>query len=319
MTANDDAPITILLDEPLPEDFLARARALSPRVRFLTGADLAGDPAVLGTVEIIYGWVQPEWWARATALRWVQAMSSGVERMLIPAGRAHPAILTNVHIHAEPIAEHLFGLLLALTRKLQLAYTLQQAHTWQVPALIDVLAEKTLGILGLGAIGSRAAQVGRAFGMRILALRHTAHPSPLAEAIYTTEQLPVMLPQCDVLMLTLPLTAETYHIIGAAELALLKPSALLLNIGRGALVDTDALVDALRSGHLGGAGLDVVDPEPLPPDHPLWALPNTLITAHYAGAHPTYAKRAATIFLDNLQRYLAGQPLVNQVDKSVGY
>ena len=127
--------------------------------------------------------------------------------------------------------------------------------------------------------------------------------------MFTPEQKAEMFAQCDVLMLTLPLTPRTVGFIGAREFALMKPGTLLFNIGRGRLIDTGALLQALHDGTLGGAGLDVTDPEPLPPDHPLWDEPNVIITPHYAGLHPGYAEHAAAVFLDNLRRYLAGEPL----------
>ena len=137
--------------------------------------------------------------------------------------------------------------------------------------------------------------------------------------MYTPEERLAFLGECDVVMNTLPLTAGTRGFLGRAEFAALRPGTILVNTGRGGTVDTDALLDALRSGHLGAALLDVTDPEPLPPDHPLWTTDNVYITPHYSGSRPDYGERADAIFLDNLRRYLAGQPLVNVVDKREGY
>jgi phosphoglycerate dehydrogenase-like enzyme len=137
--------------------------------------------------------------------------------------------------------------------------------------------------------------------------------------MYAPAQLPELLPEADFVVLTIPLTAETKHLIGEREFQLMKPSAYLINIGRGGTVDEAALIDALRSGRLAGAGLDVTEQEPLPADSPLWDLENVIITAHYAGATPHYDERALPIFLENLRRYVADEPLINVVDKTLGY
>ena len=311
--------VTLLLETSLPEQALRHAAGLPAHLQLVSTADILADPRLLEQVEIIYGWVQPDWWPHLTRLHWVQTHSAGVDGLLTPEGSAHPAVFTNVHIHGAPITEHLFGMLLMLARQLHTAYRLQLAHEWLPPAHVEVLTGKTLGILGAGTIGRSVAALGKAFGMQVVGLRRSPAPAPPFDRLYAPEQLPDMLPWCDYLMVTLPLTPETRHIIGAPELARMKPTALLFNVGRGPLIDTAALVAALAAGQLGGAGLDVVEPEPLPPDHPLWGMPNVLITAHYAGAQPHYAELAASTFLDNLQRYLSGQPLVNVVDKRVGY
>lgn len=311
--------LTILLPREMPEEAMAQIRALAPRARLLDIAALAEHPERIEEVEISFANVKPEWFARAKRLRWMQTRGAGIEWLLTPAVKASPVIVTNVHIHGEPIAEHLFGLLLMLTRGLHTAYRLQMDSGWGRVERVEVLTGKTLGILGTGAIGVRAAEIGAAFGMHLLGMRRSGGTLPPFEALYTPAQLAEMLPRCDVLILALPLTAETDHFIGAEELAALPPGAIILNIGRGKLIDTDALVAALRAGHLGGAGLDVTDPEPLPADHPLWTLPNVLITPHYAGAYPAYHTDATRVFLDNLRRYLAGEPLLNVVDKARGY
>jgi D-2-hydroxyacid dehydrogenase (NADP+) len=182
-----------------------------------------------------------------------------------------------------------------------------------------VLTGKTLCVVGLGTIGHRCAELGAALGMRVIGVRRSPRPTPPAEAVYAAKDLCQALGRADVVIIVLPGTAETAGLIGRAELAALPQGALLLNAGRGKTVDTDALVAALASGHLAGAGLDVVDPEPLPPEHPLWTMPNVLITPHTSGLHRTYTPEATAAFLDNLRRFLAGQELVGVVDKTLGY
>ena len=319
MTADVAEELTICLSQANITVLGERILALAPHARFLTPEALSNNPDRWPEIDICYGAPPPIAWSAATGLRWVQLTGAGVDRFLSPEVLAHPARITNARIHGQPIAEHLFGMLLMLTRRLHIAYQHQRAHEWRSPQHVQTLRGKTLGLLGLGAIGSRCVNIARAFDMRVIALRRTDTPCPGVERIYQAHELAEMLPQCDVLMITLPLTDATQHLIGAAEFSLMKPSTLIFNIGRGKIIDTGALLAALQSGGIAGAGLDVTDPEPLPADYPLWAMPQVLITAHYSGAHPDYAEHAAAVFLDNLQRFLAGEPLHDEVNKQLGY
>lgn len=314
-----DSPRLILLTHDTPAFVLDEVRALSPHVEFITRDAVERDPALLEQVEISFGVPRPEWWVRMRRLRWVQASGAGADRWMVPEAVAHPAVFTAAHIHAEPIAEHLFAMLLAFTRKLLPAVHQQAEHKWAGLGEPEVLSGKTLGLVGVGVIGRRAAELGAAFGMRVLGMRRSGEPAPHVDRMYTPEQKAELLPQCDVLMLTIPLTPRTRCFLGPDEFALLKPGALLFNIGRGKTIDTDALLDALHSGRLAGAGLDVTDPEPLPPDHPLWDAPNVLITPHNSGSHPGYDVNAGDYFLANLRRYLAGEPLEGVINKAEGY
>ena len=190
-----------------------------------------------------------------------------------------------------------------------------------------------MGIVGYGSIGREVGRLGKAFGMRVLALRRSAgqakegyaseHTGDRAGAIpeqfYTPDQLHQMLSRCDYVVVALPLTHETKHLVGEAELRAMKASAYLVNIARGAIVDEQALVRALREGWIAGAGLDVFEREPLPDDSPLWAMDNVLISPHVAGFTPRYDERATALFVENLGRYLSGEPLLNLVDKTRGY
>jgi phosphoglycerate dehydrogenase-like enzyme len=155
--------------------------------------------------------------------------------------------------------------------------------------------------------------------MRVLGLRRSGEPHPNVERMYTMEEREAFFRECDVVMNSLPLTEKTRHAMSWDEFAALKPGAIVINTGRGGTINTEALLDALRSGRLGAALLDVTDPEPLPEDHPLWSMEHVYLTPHYSGAHPGYQERAGRIFLENLRRYLAGEPLVNVVDKGEGY
>lgn len=322
---------------------LAKIRAMSPRIDIIFTDELQEHPELVERVEVSFGRIPWEFWARAERLRWLQTFGAGVDGLLTPEVKAHPVVITNTRIHGDTISEHLIGMLLMFVRRLQDAYRLQLQHHWgldadevrfprpgdagrlqqQNPAgemrQLEMLPGKTLGLVGVGNIGRRTAELAKAFGLHVLGMRYSGQPVMHVDEMYTPAQKADMFPRCDFLMLTIPLTPHTHHFIGAAELALLPPHAYLFNIGRGKVVDTDALMDALRTGRLAGAGLDVVDPEPLPADHPLWDFPNVIITPHNAGLHVDYADHAGTFFLENLRRYLDGETLVNVVDKARGY
>ncbi|MET0285260.1 MAG: D-2-hydroxyacid dehydrogenase, partial [Polyangiales bacterium] len=269
--------------------------------------------------------IDPQRIARASALRWVQTYSAGVEWLLVPevVARAELAITNTSGIHAQPIAEHVFGWLLSYVRNLHKADRQARQQKWDPAPLregLGTLEGKTLGILGLGAIGLRIAQLGAAFGMDVIACRRRwSEVPPPVRTVYGEEALLDFLGQSDFVVNTLPATGATEHLLGPRAFEAMRPHAFLVNIGRGSTVDTVALVDALNKGKLGGAALDVTDPEPLPPTHSLWKLENVLITPHYAGSHPGYDTRATEIFVANLTRYLAGEPLTHRVEVARGY
>ncbi len=315
-------PLRILVTARVPEDFTARVKAVSPHAEIYTTTDLEANPALLDSIEVIYGSVPQEHWSQASCLKWVQTTWAGMDQFLTPEAIAHPAVITNARIHAIPITEHFFGMLLMLTHRLHLAYRAQLEQRWDARAYardIELISGKTLGVVGLGAIGSHVAEAAHHLGMHVLGLRRSSAPVPGVERVYTHEDKHAMLGACDVLLLTLPLTPHTRHFMDAEAFAAMRPTARFFNIGRGATVDTDALVAALRQGTIAGAGLDVVEPEPLPADHPLWTLPNVLITPHTSGLFPRYFAEAAETFLNNLRRYLDGKPLHHTVDKQRGY
>jgi phosphoglycerate dehydrogenase-like enzyme len=196
------------------------------------------------------------------------------------------------------------------------------------------LRGSTLGIVGYGAVGREVARLAHAFGMRILAVSRSGERRPyrgyaepgvgdpaatIPEAMYPSTELVDLLPACDFVVLTAPLTADTHHIINAGTLAIMKPSAYLINLGRGPLVEETALVESLRHNKLAGAGLDVFETEPLPAESALWQLDNVIISPHVSGFTPLYDERASDLFAENLRRSLSGEPLINLVDKERGY
>jgi D-2-hydroxyacid dehydrogenase (NADP+) len=315
--------VRVLVTGRAGPEVLRAIRETSPDVEIVTEEGLEADPALLETVEVVYGGLGRERFARARRLRWMQVTGAGVNGLLTPEVVASPVRITNASgIHAAPITEHFFGMLLTLTRRLNRAWDQQRAAHWESGPLRDqvgMLAGRTLGVLGVGAIGTHAARVGAAFGMRVIGLRRSPAPVPHVERVYGPAELEPFLGEADVLFDTLPLTPATTRLLDARAFAATKPGAIVANVGRGGTIDTAALVESLRAGRLGGALLDVTDPEPLPAGHPLWRMENVLITPHYAGNHPGYDERAAKIFLENLRRYLAGEALLNEVDKAAGY
>ncbi|MDR0721981.1 MAG: D-2-hydroxyacid dehydrogenase [Treponema sp.] len=279
----------------------------------------------LNTVEILMGFVPWHLLARMPHLRWVQLWSAGADGLQqYPELKDRPFKVTSTSgIHVQQLAEHIFGLLLAWNRHFAAVFAAQSRHEWRYVTAeeTDVLRGKTMLILGYGAIGKRTAQVALAFGMRVIALRRSVSEAsvPGDVRIQSIQDLGVLLPEADVVVNILPYTQETGHIIGAAELGLMKRTSLYVNVGRGPTTDEKALIEALQTKRIAGALLDVTEIEPLPKDSPLWDLDNVLLTSHYAGLHPDYSALAMEIALDNLGRYIRGEPLRNLVDKQQGY
>lgn len=214
-------------------------------------------------------------------------------------------------------------MLLAFARNLPGAYRAQLDSNWDSDSLTEGIFElegKTLSVVGLGDLGDAVAVKARAFGLNILAIRNrpTAKPSYVDE-IFLPGELPELLSRSDFVVDTLPLTPATGQFFAATQFEQMRDTAYFFNAGRGGTVDQDALISALQTGAIAGAGLDVTDPEPLPPDSPLWKLPNVLITPHYSGNSPRVRERTARIFIDNLVRFDAGEPLANVVNAAAGY
>ena len=264
------------------------------------------------------------WPSRAPNLRWFQQWGAGADWLLRhPEAASRRFILTNVSgIHAIPISEHILALMLAFARSLPASIRGQERHHWLdwSEKVTFELAGGTLLLVGVGAIGKRTAQLARALGMRVLGIRRNpAETVAEIEQMAGPEELATLLPEADFVVLTVPLTRETRNMIGERELRAMHPGSYIINIGRGGTIDETALLQALKEGRIAGAGLDVFETEPLPAASPFWGLPNVVITAHYAGSTPYYNRRAFDIFIENLRRYRAGEPLEHVVDKELGY
>jgi phosphoglycerate dehydrogenase-like enzyme len=246
-------------------------------------------------------------------LRWMQSPGAGVEHPAFGALIERGIRLTNGSgLHAEPIAQYIFTYVLHWERQVARHQAQQAARQWNLLVSED-LTSKTLGIVGLGGIGEAAARIGRAFGMRVIGMRRSPIESPFVDLHLPPEELHALLAQSDYVVLSLPLTDASRHLIGVAEFETMGADAVLINVARGGVVDEPALIEALRSGTIRGATLDVVATEPLPEESPLWSLPNCIITPHDAGWSPRACERIAALFLDNLGRYVRGDPMRNEI------
>jgi D-2-hydroxyacid dehydrogenase (NADP+) len=310
--------------ERLSNELIERIQALAPTMQIVTSTDRATIEGLLDEIEISVGGFPRDLLTKAKRLRWVQEWGAGVDWLLqYPEVAQLDLTITNTAgMHGIQIGEQVMAYLLAFARGLPEAYRAQAQREWRPMKHHEVfeLEGRTMLLIGLGAIGQRTAMLAKAFGMQVFGMRRNPEIGlPNIDAMYKPEQLLEVLPQVDVVVLSPPLNHETQGMIGEAELRAMKPTAYLINVGRGGLVQQDVLIRALREGWIAGAGLDVFTPEPLPADSELWDLKNVIITAHYGGVTPVYNQRASEIFLDNLARYMSGQPLHHVVDKAKGY
>ncbi|MFO7958780.1 MAG: D-2-hydroxyacid dehydrogenase [Candidatus Brocadiia bacterium] len=261
--------------------------------------------------------------AAASALRWVQFRSAGVGRRLLPELEGADILITNASgVYGVPMAEHALALMFAFSRGLNVLARAEggwRESRKKVGSSLRELNGATLGILGYGGVGRATAQRGAALGMRVLAVRRRPEPDEFADEVWGTDRLDDMLREADYLLVSCALTDETRGIIGARELELMKPTAVVVNVARGAVIDEEALTEALRHGAIAGAGLDVAEEEPLPDDSPLWRMKNVIITPHCSGASPKTHERLMGLIAENLGRYAAGEPLLNVVDLEAGY
>lgn len=275
--------------------------------------------------EIIAGWkkgLDEYCLVSGSKLKWLQSWSAGVNTLPLEKLEAHNILLTGASgVHAYPISETIFALMLGLTRKIHTYVRNQQAKTWHHANMRLEIHGKTIGIIGVGTIGKETAKIAKAFGMKVLGVRHSGEPAEFVDEMYTTDQLDALLPQCDYVVVTLPLTKETRRMFGAEQFKLMKPEAFFINIGRGEIVVEEEIVKALQEGEIAGAGLDVFEKEPLSQDSPLWEMENVIITPHTSGSTEHYNDRVVeNILIPNLKSYLSGEgPSINLVDYAKGY
>ena len=257
----------------------------------------------------------------AKKLKWVHSFSAGMDRALTSTLVQSNVIVSNSSgIHATPIAEHILAFLLTFTRKLQESFRNQQQKVWERVDTLTELRGKTVLIVGLGHIGREAARLASCFRARVVAVDTPGKEKPeFVEQLGTTEGLAAFLKQADFVVLALPYTRDTHHFMNKERLEAMKQQAVLLNIGRGGVVDEQALIRVLQEKKIGGAALDVTEKEPLSKESPLWDMPNVVITPHHSGISERYMERAIELFCRNLKAYLKGEKLPNLVDKQRGY
>ena len=298
--------------------------------------------AAIADADAFFGKMTPKLLAAETRLHWIQAPSASMEHYLFPALVEHPSILTNMRgIFSDVIADHVFGFVLCFARNFHHYVRNQAKATWEVMgdpswkapdfarSLRDTtpadwahihLSDTTLGMVGLGSIGSEVARRGLAFGMRVLAVDPSREACPPGvEALWKPDRLGDLLAGSDFVVIAAPHTPETVKMFRRPQFRQMKPTAFLINIGRGVIVDLDDLVAALEAGEIAGAGLDVFEIEPLPPEHPLWGMENVVMTPHCAARSPRIPDRFAQVVVDNVRRYAAGRPVRNVVDKTAWY
>lgn len=335
------SPVRVLVIKNLAKNLQDKIRAVSPRIELeVRPAQRPED--ILGafeSAEVLYTSAllpPPE---AAPKLKWIQFHFAGFDHVA-----SHPllagdiAITTTSGIHVTPMAEYVLVMMLAFGHHLPQLLDLQRRSEWpkgkRDQFLPSELRGATVGLVGYGSVAREVARLCHTFGMTVLATKRNAmdltdpgYTPPgtgdpdgsMLRRLYPPQALKPMLGLCDYVVLTVPLTPATRGLIGAAEIRAMKPTAVLINVSRGSIVDEPALIEALRENRVGGAALDVFAEEPLPESSPLWKLPNVILTPHISGTSPHYDERAIDLFADNLRRYLTGQPLLNLVNKERGY
>jgi D-2-hydroxyacid dehydrogenase (NADP+) len=306
--AAPDAELAIIQNQ---EEWEQRSSEIASKVEVLVGGG--------------FGWGPASWLHEMPNLRWAQQTGAGANWLSdYPAVAQSELILTNaVGVRAIPIAEHVLGLMFTLTRCIQYSVRRQIKHTWDKWAHTEDMLElngATMGIIGVGRIGEETAKRAKGIYMRVLGLRrHAERAVPHVDQMYGPDDLMELLSESDWVVLSAALTAETKGLIGENELKAMKKSAYIINVGRGALIQEKVFIKALQEGWIAGAGLDVVEQEPLPDDSPLWDMENVVITPHQSQSSPNGLNRFIELFTENLRRYQAGESLINVVDKQRGY
>lgn len=254
---------------------------------------------------------------RAPDLRWVGVGGVGVDHIM-PWDPARLTVTNSSGVSAESMASYVIGGILALTLGLPRFLRQQRQKLWPIDSVGQV-AGKTLCVFGLGRTGQAVARLATAHGLRVIGCRSRPRETPHVTEVFAPERLAEALGQSDVLVVAAPLLDSTRHVIDAAAIAALKPGAIVIDVSRGGVVDSAALIAGLQSGQLGGAVLDVFAPEPMPADCPLWDMENVIITPHCSAVYEGWERKSVEMFCDNLARWQAGQPLVNVVDPTRGY
>ncbi|MBI84082.1 MAG: D-2-hydroxyacid dehydrogenase [Planctomycetaceae bacterium] len=331
----------LIIHPNVDQQRLQRIREAADEMQVVACSDEATATREIQDADALYGHVTPSMLAAATKLRWIQCPFAGLEHILFPELINHQSVFSNMRgIYSEVITEHVFSLILCFSRNLHLYVRQQAARQWKPIGDLEVeitgtwgqsvvrdadrrcapVRGATLGVVGLGGIGSEVARRGVAFGMRIVAVdpQPDAACSAIA-ALWPMDQLSQLLEESDFVVIAAPQTPATVGLFGKEQFQQMKSTAFLINIGRGAIVHLDDLVNALETGQIAGAGLDVFEQEPLPPEHPLWQLENVVITPHVAAVSVQVAEGHMQVVTENIRRFSQGKELLNVVDKRRWY
>lgn len=279
-------------------------------------------PEQVKSAEIIFGWPDIDLLKEANLLKWLHLPSAGADKYNDKSvyARCDTLLTTSGGTFGKPMAEHAISLILAFNRNLHLYIKNGEKAQWGKIHPVRDFFNSTVGIIGLGDIGKETAIRCKALGAHVIAVKRTPGEKPdYVDELYLEKDIDLLLERSDTIVLALPDTGKTKGFLSKERIAKLKKTAFVVNLGRGAAIDQDALIDALKEGEIAGAGLDVTVPEPLPKDNPLWTMPNVIITSHSSGLSPTSIRRNFDIFFGNLEKYLAGEQLNNIVDFNEGY
>lgn len=308
--------------------FSQRLRTDFPQIEVVQLPDYERITEEIADADLAIAWsLRGDQITAAKRLRWVHSTAAAVHALMTPELQASDVVVTNARaVHGPVVAEHAMALVFALAKRLPEAARFQSQRHWAQQEICETaprpreLKDATMVIVGFGSIGTSLARLARALGMRVVAVReHVEKGSELADALYGFEDLDRALGEGDFVVLATPVTGKTRHLMNAGRLEHLKPDAYLVNVGRGVLIDEEALQHALRSNRFAGAALDVTTEEPLPPGSPLWTMENIFITPHTAGFAEKMWERHYVTYTGNLRRYLAGEPLLWTVNKKAGY
>jgi phosphoglycerate dehydrogenase-like enzyme len=328
--------INVVITSPINEPMVEKIKAVSNRIRVdpvahwivaEKKADFSNQQELnllLQRAEVIFGWIHQfpkNLLARTDRLKWIQVMTAGVDRLPEEILKSGIRVANASGLHGTAMGEVVLEMMLMFVKDAPACMRMKQGREWR-RYRPGILRDRTVGILGLGAVGKEIARLCKAFGMKVIGIRRSdgeASPFRDVDRVYPREKLPELLAECDFAVLALPLTKETEGMIGEKELRGMKPTAFLINVARGAIVDERALIRALEEKWIAGAGLDVFTREPLPPESPFYAMPNVIFSPHISGDIPDYESRAAEVFCENLRRYLEDEPFLHEVDREKGY
>ena len=326
----------LVISPPVSEERLAKIRTAAAPMTVVNTRDEKHAVVEIADADALFGYLTPPLLQAAKKLRWTQSPTASMEKYLYADLVASPVIVTNMRgIFSDVIADHVFGFILCFAKNFHTYIRQQSRGIWHMfgrpegelpgyggPGEVHpsdcaaiTLADCTLAVIGLGGIGAETARRGLAFGMRVLAVDPRAASAPDGVTLFRPDRLTEVLGQSDFVVIAAPHTPETFKLFNRERIRQMKRSAYLINIGRGVIVDLADLTAALQAGEIAGAGLDVFEIEPLPKEHPLWRMDNVILTPHCAAASPRVPERHLETLLDNLRRFVAGQPLLNVVDK----